>query len=109
MSYEKYLEEVEGVHTVHTDGGFFSYITHNEGMIVTALWIKPEKRNLLEYKKLGDKIAEIVADKGIKIVRASVRVSDTHVSKQLGYLVRMKFEVIGAENGRIILQRNIDV
>lgn len=105
--YADYIKEREGKDTVETADGFATYISHEDGMYIESIYVKPEQRKSGAAAKLADIITEIARAKQLKKLYGSVSPSAIGSTASLKVLLAYGFELHSAQPNFIVMKKDI--
>ena len=107
--FAKYLKETKEYETLETEDGIFTYRIYPVSHILDIgdMYVKPDKRTGLAFKKMYDKIGEIgIANKCDKVT-CNVETYQTNPERAMYMMLRNRFKYSHFNNGVIYFYRKL--
>lgn len=105
--YEDYIKEREGALIIKEEWGFIEYRITPPALRIEAIYIRPEDRKSGKGSELADRVTQIAKEQNCTLLWAQVWASALNATESLKAILAYGFIVQRAENGVIILTKDI--
>jgi L-amino acid N-acyltransferase YncA len=102
-----YLKEREGNSIIEEPWGFIEYRLALPFMKIESIYVKPEERKAGRASLLADQVTSLAKEQGATHLWSQVWVGALNATASLKAILAYGFTVQGAENGHIILTKEL--
>lgn len=106
--WSDYVKERLGHEVIETEGGFISFCVSGDDCSIEEFYVKPELRGTSLARRLADQVFSSARERGAKKVWAKVLPGIKGAEHALRTNLHYGFKLILAENGRILLMKEIE-
>lgn len=105
--YARYHEERSGAKILECEDGFLVYRITGEECFIVDMYIAPEKRKSLLFKKMMDELEILAKSSGGTLITANIFIDDPGASNTLIAVLKYGFRVTGTGNGVLLVAKEI--
>jgi GNAT superfamily N-acetyltransferase len=106
--YAQYVKEREGNEIIAESWGFLEYHIALPFLAIDSIFVAPEMRNRGYARMLADRAEDIAREAGASYLWSQVLVKALNATDSLKAILAYGFKVQGAENGCIILTKELE-